>query len=92
MHQHRLGVEWLESSSAENNLRDLMNNYLTIRQLCVLVAKRPMPSWIALGKVLSTLSKVSFSLLGPAEALVRVMGSHSLTYKLKCSELILYLP
>jgi len=54
MHQHRLGVDWLESSSAEYNLRDLVNNYLTIRQLCVLVAKRPMLSRVALGKVLPT--------------------------------------
>lgn len=92
MHQHRLGVDWLESNSAEDNLRDLVNNYLTIRQICVLVVKRPMLFWTALGKILSTLSKMSFSLLSPAEALVRVMGPHSLTNRLKCSELILYLP
>lgn len=92
MHQHRLGVDWLESSSAEYNLRDLVNNYLTIRQLCVLVAKRPMLSRVALGKALPTdwgRCPSHFS------ALLRhwwVLGPHSLTYRLKCSELTLYLP
>ncbi|KFP28905.1 hypothetical protein N325_01822, partial [Colius striatus] len=40
MHQYRLRVELLKSSSAERDLRVLINNKLNVSQQCALVAKK----------------------------------------------------
>jgi len=40
MNQHRLGVDLLESSSVERDLGVLVDNKLTMRQWCALVAKK----------------------------------------------------
>ena len=40
MHQYRLGADLLERSSAEKDLRVLVDNRLTMGQWCALVAKK----------------------------------------------------
>ncbi|PKU46682.1 hypothetical protein llap_2999 [Limosa lapponica baueri] len=40
IHQYRLGVDLLESSSVEKDLGVLVDNRMTIRQQCALVAKK----------------------------------------------------
>ena len=49
MHQHMLGADQVESSSAEKDLGVLVGNKLTMTQQCNIVAKA---SWAALGGVL----------------------------------------
>ena len=51
MHQYRLERDLLESSSVEKDLGVLVDDRLTMRQQCALVAKRPMLSWGALRRV-----------------------------------------
>lgn len=50
-HQYRLGVDLLESSTAEKDLGILVDNRLTISQQCALVAKKANGTWGALRKV-----------------------------------------
>lgn len=40
MHQKRLGLDWLESSFTEKDLRVLVCNKLNMSQQCVLVARK----------------------------------------------------
>lgn len=40
MQQYRQGADWQENSSAEKDLRDLVENNLSISQQCALIAKK----------------------------------------------------
>ena len=51
MHQYRLGVDLLESSSVERDLGVLVDDKLTMSEQCTLVAKKANGSWDALRRV-----------------------------------------
>ena len=51
MHQYRLGMDLLESSSVERDLCVLVDDRLTMSQECALAARRPVAFWGALGGV-----------------------------------------
>jgi len=75
MHQYRLGVDLLENSSSERDLRVLVDNKLTMSQQCALVAKKANGILGCIKKsVASRLRKVLFP---DYSALVRPHLEHS---------------
>jgi len=54
MHQYRLEVDLLESSSVERDLGVLVDNRLTMSLQCALAARRLMGSWDVLGGLWAT--------------------------------------
>ena len=52
MDQHRLEDDMLVNKSVEKDVGVLVDNKLSMRQQCVLLAKKPMASWDALGAAL----------------------------------------
>jgi len=69
MHQYRLGVDLLESSSAERDLGVLVDDKLTMSQQCVLVAREASGMLWCIKK--SVASKLKDVLLPLYSALVR---------------------
>ena len=62
IHQYRLGADLLESSSAENDLRVLMESGVTMSQQCALVAKNIND---ILGCIKKTVASRSIELIPP---------------------------
>ncbi|KGL80454.1 hypothetical protein N309_06295, partial [Tinamus guttatus] len=68
-HQYRLGTDLLESSSAEKDLRVMVDDKLTMRQQCALVAKKANGILGCIKKSISSRSREV--ILPPYSALVR---------------------
>jgi len=79
MHQHRLGSDLLESSSAERNLGVLVDDRLTMSQQCALAAKKANEILESIKKSMASRSREVLLPLSPSEApsgvLCPVLGS-----------------